>query len=95
MRRILVILAALALVTSMGTSATARTTRQASRTGRATSSDQDERRFLCNEGDPLCAETADAIALAGSRGLAAAGWRRSSEPATADINPTTSTGGAV
>jgi len=65
MRRILVILAAFALVTSMGTSATARTTRKPSRTGRATSSIQDERRFLCNEGDPLCAETADAIGYEG------------------------------
>jgi len=65
MRRILVILAAFALVTSMGTSATARTTRKPSMTGRATSSIQDERRFLCNEGDPLCAETADAIGYEG------------------------------
>ena len=29
------------------------------------SSDEDERRLLCDEGDPLCAETADAIGYEG------------------------------
>src|SRR5512132_490694 len=61
MRRILVLLAALALVTSMGTSASAGTTRKVPTTARAASPAGEERRFLCHEGDPLCAETAEAI----------------------------------
>jgi hypothetical protein len=67
MRRILVLLAALALVTSMGASASARTTRTASVTAKAAaaSPDEGERRLLCNEGDPLCAETAEAIGYEG------------------------------
>jgi len=64
MRRILVILAALALIASMGASASASTTRQA-QAGRAASPGEQERRFLCNEGDPLCAETAEAIGYEG------------------------------
>jgi hypothetical protein len=64
MRRILVIFAALALIASMGASASASTARQA-RAGRAASPDGQERRFLCNEGDPLCAETAEAIGYEG------------------------------
>ena len=67
MRRILVLLAALALVIAMGASASAGTTRKVSTTARAASPTQEERRFLCNEGDPLCAETAEAIALAVKR----------------------------
>ena len=65
MRRILIVLAALALVISVEASASARTTRQASATARAASPAQEERRFLCNEGDPLCAETAEAIGYEG------------------------------
>jgi hypothetical protein len=65
MRRILIVLAALALVTSVEASASAGTTRQASATARAASPAQEERRFLCNEGDPLCAETAEAIGYEG------------------------------
>jgi hypothetical protein len=66
MRRILVILAALALVTSVEASASASTPSQrTSATGRAASPASEERRFLCHEGDPLCAETADAIGYEG------------------------------
>ena len=61
MRRILIVLAALALVISVGAGASARTTRPASATARAASPAQEERRLLCTEGDPLCAETAEAI----------------------------------
>jgi hypothetical protein len=49
----------------MGASASAGTTRLASTTAPAASTAAEERRFLCNEGDPLCAETADAIGYEG------------------------------
>jgi hypothetical protein len=65
MRRILVFLAALALVTSVGASASASTTRRSLRTARRASPAEQEQRFLCDEGDPLCAETADAIGYEG------------------------------
>ena len=65
MRRILVLLAALALVTSMGASASAGTTRKVPTIARAASPAGEERRFLCHEGDPLCAETAEAIGYEG------------------------------
>jgi hypothetical protein len=65
MRRTLAVLAGILLVASAAATASADTSRQrASATG-ATTNDEKERRFLCNEGDPLCAETADAIGYEG------------------------------
>lgn len=66
MRRLLTVLAGLLLVASAGATASAS---PASHRGAAAAptaaSDEDERRLLCDEGDPLCAETADAIGYEG------------------------------
>src|SRR6266542_6731826 len=67
-RRMLALLAGVALVLSVAATASASAPRQraatATRSGSAAAADQD-RRLLCNEGDPLCAETAEAIGYEG------------------------------
>ncbi|HEX8135533.1 MAG TPA: hypothetical protein VF880_19145 [Actinomycetes bacterium] len=66
MRRLLSVLAGLLLVASAGATASASpASHRGTAARRATAADQDERRLLCNEGDPLCAETADAIGYEG------------------------------
>ena len=66
MRRTIALLAGAVLITFMAASASAKSLRQgtgpAVRTGAA---DADELRFRCDEGDPLCAETADAVGYEG------------------------------
>ncbi len=63
MRRSLAALAAAVLVAALATPAMARTTTKL-RSAASSSSDA-ARRLLCNEGDPICAETADAIGYEG------------------------------
>jgi hypothetical protein len=58
-------LAGILLVASAATTASAGTSAQRASATRAASPAEQERRFLCNEGDPLCAETADAIGYEG------------------------------
>jgi hypothetical protein len=67
MRRALALLAGIVMVVSMTATASANTPTQRGVAAKpaAASSDQDERRLLCNEGDPVCAETADAIGYEG------------------------------
>jgi hypothetical protein len=65
MRRTLAVLAGILLVASAATTASAGTSAQRASATRAASPAEQERRFLCNEGDPLCAETADAIGYEG------------------------------
>ncbi|HEX8858723.1 MAG TPA: hypothetical protein VGC06_06435 [Actinomycetes bacterium] len=67
MRRALALLAGIVMVVSMAATASANTPTQRGLATKAAavSSDQDERRLLCNEGDPVCAETADAIGYEG------------------------------
>jgi hypothetical protein len=65
MRRTLAVLAGVLLVASAATTASAGTSAQRASATRAASPAEQERRFLCNEGDPLCAETADAIGYEG------------------------------
>jgi hypothetical protein len=66
-RRLLAVLAGAVLVASAAATASASPARhRATVTGRsASAAEEQERRFLCNEGDPLCAETADAIGYEG------------------------------
>ncbi len=65
-RRMLALLAGAALVASVVATASASTPRQRTAVAtRAGSSSDEDRRFLCGEGDPLCAETADAIGYEG------------------------------
>jgi hypothetical protein len=66
MRRLLSVLAGLLLVASAGATASASpASHRGAAAAPAAASDQDERRLLCDEGDPLCAETADAIGYEG------------------------------
>jgi hypothetical protein len=61
----LAVLAGIMLVASAAASASAGTSGQRALAGAKASEEEHERRFLCNEGDPLCAETADAIGYEG------------------------------
>jgi hypothetical protein len=63
-RRILMLLASAILVAVAATAASAGSPRATSAPRSASSSDHD-RKLLCNEGDPLCAETAEAIGYEG------------------------------
>jgi hypothetical protein len=66
MRRVLAVLAGIVLVASAAATASASTPKQRSAAAApSAASDHDERRLLCDEGDPLCAETADAIGYEG------------------------------
>ena len=67
MRRLLAVLAGLMLVASAAASASATTATQRGPASTATLSShhEQERRLLCQEGDPLCAETAEAIGYEG------------------------------
>jgi hypothetical protein len=65
MRRMLVVLAGILLVASSAATASAGTSGQRASATHAAPAAEKERRFLCNEGDPLCAETADAIGYEG------------------------------
>jgi hypothetical protein len=66
MRRMLAVLAGLMLVASAAATASASTpSHRAAVAGAAASSEEHERRLQCNENDPLCAETADAIGYEG------------------------------
>jgi hypothetical protein len=66
MRRLLTVLAGLLLVASAGATASASpASHRGTAAAPAAASDEDERRLLCDEGDPLCAETADAIGYEG------------------------------
>jgi hypothetical protein len=62
----LAVLAGVLLVASAATTATASAPNQrAALAGRSASLGDQERRLLCDEGDPLCAETADAVGYEG------------------------------
>jgi hypothetical protein len=63
----LAVLAGIVLVASMAATASASTPNQPAMAAAASLSSQqeEERRLLCHEGDPLCAETADAIGYEG------------------------------
>jgi hypothetical protein len=65
LQRMLAVLAGIMLVASAAASASAGTSSQRALAGAKASEEEHERRFLCNEGDPLCAETADAIGYEG------------------------------
>ncbi|HYY81117.1 MAG TPA: hypothetical protein VFD04_18340 [Actinomycetes bacterium] len=67
MRRLLAALAGAVLVASAAATASASPAQHRSAVaGRsAAAAEEQERRFLCNEGDPLCAEVADAIGYEG------------------------------
>jgi hypothetical protein len=66
MRRVLAVLAGIALVASAAATASASTPNQRTAAAAATpASHPEERRLLCHEGDPLCAETAEAIGYEG------------------------------
>jgi hypothetical protein len=66
MRRLLALFAGALLIAFMASSASARTSLQGgTRLATRSASGNDELRFRCNEGDPLCAESADAIGYEG------------------------------
>ena len=66
MRQIFVLVAGAVLIAALAASASARTGYQsAPRAASAFATGDDELRFRCNEGDALCAETADAIGYEG------------------------------
>jgi hypothetical protein len=65
-RRMIALLAGAVLVASAATAASASTPRQgAARAASQAAASAEARRLLCNEGDPLCAETAEAIGYEG------------------------------
>src|SRR5512133_1028758 len=66
MRQVFVLLAGAVLIAALAASASARTGYQsAPRAASAVSAGDNELRFRCDEGDALCAETADAIGYEG------------------------------
>src|SRR5919201_345281 len=66
MRRMLALLAGAFLIAFMASSASARISQNGGpRLATRTASEENELRFRCNEGDPLCAETAEAIGYEG------------------------------
>src|ERR671930_1040425 len=66
MRRLLALFAGALLIAFMASSASAKTSLQGgTRLATRSASENDELRFRCNEGDPLCAESADAIGYEG------------------------------
>jgi hypothetical protein len=65
-RRMIALLAGAVLVASAATAASASTPRQGAARAASQAADSEEaRRLLCDEGDPLCAETAEAIGYEG------------------------------
>jgi hypothetical protein len=65
MRRTFSVLAGIVLVATAAATAQASTPNRAAAAKRSASAAEQERRFLCNEGDALCAETAEAIGYEG------------------------------
>src|ERR671931_1490072 len=66
MKRLLALFAGALLIAFMASSASAKTSLQGgTRLATRSASENDELRFRCNEGDPLCAESADAIGYEG------------------------------
>lgn len=65
MRRIFAIIAGAVLVVSAAATAPASASSQRAVAAKSASESAEARRLLCNEGDPLCAETADAIGYEG------------------------------
>jgi hypothetical protein len=65
MRRTLALLAGVVLIAALATAASANTSQHGTTLAVRSAGSEDELRFRCDEGDPLCAESADAVGYEG------------------------------